>query len=137
MPDDPSDTNLVKPWSIRGVPPEERNAAIEAAKRSDMNIGDWMVRAIRTAIQQETQANRAPVPVGQPMSDRQTELLDIERAVTQMRDLAAAGVPVSPRHASRITGAIIATLPKRQRPAVTQKAVGGQTSDDRGQTPSA
>src|SRR4051812_41183621 len=30
----PDVSDSVKPWSIRGVPPEERNAAIQAAKRA-------------------------------------------------------------------------------------------------------
>ena len=37
-----SDTGKTSPapWTIRGIPPEERNAAIEAAKRSDMTLGN-------------------------------------------------------------------------------------------------
>jgi hypothetical protein len=45
-----------------------------------------------------------------------------------MRDLAAAGVPVSKTHAARLTSAIVATLPKRPRPAVGQKEGDGLTS---------
>jgi len=39
MTDDP------KPWSIRGVHPEVRNAALAAAKRDGVTIGEWLDRA--------------------------------------------------------------------------------------------
>lgn len=42
---------VIKPWTIKGIPDEERNAAIAAAGRERMLIGDWIVRAIRTQIQ--------------------------------------------------------------------------------------
>lgn len=45
MPGDASDN--VKPWTIRGIPPEERIAASEAAKLSDMTV-DELHHAIRT-----------------------------------------------------------------------------------------
>lgn len=110
MPDELSDS--VKPWTVRGIPPEARNAAIEAAKRSDMNLGEWLDRAIRAQIQQEIQSVRLPVPVGQPVSDSQTALADVERIAASFRDLAAAGIPVSKAHAARITRALVAQLPK-------------------------
>ena len=109
MADEMSDS--VKPWTIRGIPPEERNAASEAAKRSDMTLGEWLRRAIRTEIQQGLQATRSPVPVGQPVSDSRTELAAVERIAASFRDLAVAGVPVSKAHASRITRALVAQLP--------------------------
>lgn len=44
MTDDP------KPWSIRGVHPEVRNAALAAAKCNGVTIGEWLDRAIRSHI---------------------------------------------------------------------------------------
>ena len=102
---EPSD---IKPWTIRGVPPEERNAAIAAADRSDINIGDWLRRAIRTQIQQDNQASRAPVVVGPAMSDSQT---DVERITDALAKLATAGVPISKRAANRLCAALVAPLP--------------------------
>lgn len=52
MPGDASDN--VKPWIIQGIPPEERNAASEAAKLSDMTV-DELRHAIRT---QEAERDR-------------------------------------------------------------------------------
>lgn len=110
-----AETSDVKPWTIRGIPPEERNAAVAAADRADMTLGEWLVRAIRTEIQQEKQASRAPVPVGQPVSDGQTSLADVERIAASVRGLAEAGVPISKTQASRIYGALLAKLPARGR----------------------
>ncbi len=122
MANEMSDSESVKPWTVRGIPPEERNAAIAAAKRSDMTLGDWLSRAIRTEIQQEKQANRAPVAVGQAVSDSQTSLSNAERVAASIRDLAAAGVPVAKSHASKITAALVAHLaaPVRRRKGVGQ-----------------
>ena len=106
----------IKPWTIRGIPPEERNAASEAAKRSDMNLGEWLRRAIRTQIQQELQSSRAPVAVGQPQSDSQTGLSDVERIAASFRDLAAAGVPISKASANRLCAALLAPLPPGKAP---------------------
>lgn len=105
MPDD------IKPWTIRGIPPEERNAAGEAAKRDGMTLGDWLRRAIRTETQRQAQADR--VPVRQERADSQTSLSDVERIASSFRDMAAAGVPVSKRHAARITRALTDLLPPK------------------------
>src|SRR4051795_12629284 len=94
MSEDLSDSG-VKPWTIRGIAPEERNAAGEAAKRAGMNLGEWLSRAIRAQIQSDNQASRAPVPAE---ADSQTALSDVERIAASFRDLAAAGVPVSKTH---------------------------------------
>lgn len=36
-----------KPWTIRGVPQEARETAIEAATRADLDLGPWVAHAIR------------------------------------------------------------------------------------------
>jgi hypothetical protein len=35
-------TDRVKPWTIKGIAPEERNAAIAAAEREGLAIGEWL-----------------------------------------------------------------------------------------------
>jgi hypothetical protein len=115
----------VKPWTIRGVEPEVRNAAIAAADRADMNVGEWLGRAIRAQVQAEAQASRAPVRVGQDSrTDKQrvTPIERVERIAATLRDLAASGVSVSAEHAAEVTGALIAQLPK-----VRQKRAAGRT----------
>jgi hypothetical protein len=118
------------PWTIRGIPPEERNAAIEAAKRSDMTLGEWLRRAIRTEILKENQSSRAPVPVRQALSDSQTALSDVERIAASFRDLAAAGVPVSKGHAAKITRALVERLPVS--PGRQNAAIEHQPPDEAG-----
>lgn len=52
----------MKPWTVKGISPEARNAAIAAA-RDKLPIGEWLARAIRAHVQSDHQADRAPVPV--------------------------------------------------------------------------
>src|SRR5690242_13080259 len=55
-------TDRVRPWTIKGIPPEERNAAIAAAEREGLTIGEWLTRAIRTQAQADHRSDRLPVP---------------------------------------------------------------------------
>lgn len=110
---DAETSDNIKPWTVRGIPPEERNAAGEAAKRVGMTLGEWLRRAIRTEIQQEAQAARAPVLVRQTVSDSQAALSDVERIAASLRDLASAGVPIAKGHAAAITRALVGRLPPR------------------------
>lgn len=109
-------SDSVKPWTIRGVPPEVRNAIIAAADRSDMTVGEWVSRMGLRQIQQEVQASRAPVPVGPVMSASPTDLSDIEPIIARVRDLAAAGVPISKRAAARAYNALLSRLPQNVAP---------------------
>lgn len=85
----------IKPWTIKGIPAEERNAAIAAAKRGKMSIGDWLSRAIRVAVQADRQDQRAPAVVAD-QSDRTGErsdpadLAEVERLVDMVGKLAIA-----------------------------------------------
>jgi hypothetical protein len=49
-----------KPWTVKGITPEDRNAIIAAAKRDKMAIGDYIVRACRAKIQADRGHTRAP-----------------------------------------------------------------------------
>jgi len=92
MPDNP------KPWSIRGVHPEVRNAALAAAKREGITIGEWLDRAIRSHVKNV----RKP---GENTSDnavRQVaDLSDAERLVSMISQLSEAGAPVPKSVASK------------------------------------
>jgi hypothetical protein len=112
-------SDSVKPWTIRGVPPEERNAAIEAAKRSDISIGEWLRWAIRAKIQEEHQEPKPPVLVGQTAqhvlqmpSDSPTALDEAERIAAQIRDLKVAGVSVSESASRKVVNSLVSLLPK-------------------------
>src|SRR4051794_16129268 len=96
-------TDRVKPWTVKGIPPEERNAAIAAAEREGLAIGEWLTRAIRTQVQADHQSDRLPVALDSPSPkadarvDRQSDLEDLERMVTLAKTLASAnGEPIPP-----------------------------------------
>ena len=66
MPDD------IKPWTIRNVPPDVRNAALAAAKRRGVDIGELVSRALLSDIQAERQEQRAPAVVPAPVPEPAT-----------------------------------------------------------------
>src|SRR3954465_7103377 len=91
-------TDRVKPWTVKGIAPEERNAAIAAADREGLTIGEWLTRAIRTQVQVDHRSDRLPVALDPPppsTSDRQSDLADLERVVELAKTLASAnGEPI-------------------------------------------
>jgi hypothetical protein len=96
-------TDRVKPWTVKGIPPEERNAAIAAAERVGLTIGEWLTRAIRTQVQADLKSDRLPAVVDPPQQradqrvDCQADLADLERMVALAKTLAAAnGKPIPP-----------------------------------------
>ena len=91
MADDEADR--VKPWTVKGIPPEIRNAAIAAADREKMAIGAWLGRAILGQVRADRSQDRAPVAVG-PTVRPETDLADIERLIAATAELSqAAGEP--------------------------------------------
>jgi len=100
--DAPSD-DRIKPWTIKGISPEARNAAIAAAERARQPIGEWVSRAIRSQVQSDRQESRAPVPVrpqSAPASDPAADLSELERLVAMTTSLSVAGAP-PPKAVSR------------------------------------
>ncbi len=94
-----TESDRVKPWTVKGIAPEDRNAAIAAAKRNNMQIGEWLARAIRAQVQADHQASRAPVPVDPAAG--QSDLGDIERLVVMVGQIAAATGEPPPKAVSR------------------------------------
>lgn len=90
----------VKPWTIKGIPPEVRNAGIAAAGREKMTIGEWLARAIRSQVQSDRQQDRAPVVVG-PTVRPTADLADIERLIAATAELAQATGEPPPKGVSR------------------------------------
>ena len=87
------EANRVKPWTIKGIPPDIRNAAISAADREKQAIGEWIGRAILSQVKSDRNQNRAPVVVG-PAVRPEVDLADIERLIAATAELAqAAGEP--------------------------------------------
>ena len=50
----------IKPWTIKGIPPEARNAAIAAAQCNDLAIGPWLRRAVLAQVHDEAQCTATP-----------------------------------------------------------------------------
>ncbi len=106
-----------KPWTVRGVPPEARNAAIAAAKRSDVNIGAWLTRAVRVAVKAEREESRAVATVGAaPLPV--CPVADVQVAFSVAQQLSeATGKPVPRRIARAIQKQLLANLGVPQREA--------------------
>jgi hypothetical protein len=103
-------SDRVKPWTVKGIAPEERNAAIAAADRQDMTIGEWLSRAIRAQVQADQRSDRSPVPLdlqGKAGSDRQSDLSEIERMIALARQIAEVNNSPIPRSIIRTTHAIM------------------------------
>ena len=100
----------VKPWTIKGIGPEERNAAIAAAEREGMTIGEWLTRAIRTQVQADHQSDRAPVIIEQavqPRADREADLAAMERMIALAERIATANKQAIPKSITRATHALM------------------------------
>src|SRR3954447_7534906 len=103
-------TDRVKPWTIKGIPPEERNAATAAAEREGLTIGEWLTTAIRTQVQADHRSDRLPVVTEIPASakaDRQPDLADLERMIELAQKLAAANGQPIPAGITRATYALM------------------------------
>jgi hypothetical protein len=91
----PDQSDRIKPWTIKGIPPEVRNAAIAAAEREGQTIGEWFTRAIPAFIQQARQQQRLPVRVepdvrpSDPQVDVQADIAALERLVGVVQQLHA------------------------------------------------
>jgi hypothetical protein len=60
-----SDPGTHAPWSIKLMAIEDRNAALAAAKRSKVSVGEWLALAIRTRIEFE-RGEHLPAVVAPP-----------------------------------------------------------------------
>ena len=98
MADEESDR--VKPWTVKGIPPEIRNAAIAAADREKLAIGAWLGRAILGQVRADRSQDRAPVAVG-PTVRPETDLADIERLIAATAELAQASGEPPPKGVTR------------------------------------
>ena len=57
------------PWNLRGLRPEARAAAREAARRSGMSVGEWLNTVIRPADEDDEEAGGRPMSIASRMSD--------------------------------------------------------------------
>jgi hypothetical protein len=97
----------IKPWTIKGVAPEARNAATAAAGREKTTIGEWIARAIRTQVQSDRQKDRAPVVVGPASVAPPVGIDEIERLIAATAELAKATGEPPPKTVSRAAYAVL------------------------------
>lgn len=101
------------PWAVRGVSIEARNAAMTAARRDSVTLGEWLDRAIR----QQIKADRSSVPaapleqtllelVRQMQADREERLRDKEAISARMEALEVQAVSTSQNLFARLYGAL-------------------------------
>jgi hypothetical protein len=124
----------IAPWTVKGIPPEMRNAAIAAAKREKQTLGEWISRAIRSQVQADRQQDRAPVPVAAERPE--INLDEVERMVAMAAQLAGAGAP-PPKSLSRVAYSLMRdrlVLMKAGQTVVRPKQGIGQTTADEGPT---
>lgn len=125
-------SDRIKPWTIKGIPPEERNAALAAAARAEVSIGEWMRLAIRTKIKADRGADgkgamahrRGPPP---PM-----DLGEMERLVAMVAQMQQATGEPPPK---TVTQTIYARMRERMKTPVSPAATSpGPTATGDGQT---
>lgn len=60
------------PWTIKGITPETRQVAKDAANRAGLSVGEWLAGAVRRQADQDR--GNAILPPGKPgQTNRQTE----------------------------------------------------------------
>ena len=134
-------TDRAIPWTIKGIVPEARNAAIAAARRERQTLGEWMARAIRAQVQADHQQTRAPtvvLPNPVPEVRPRADLAEIERIVTMTAALSGAGAP-PPKAVSRAAyGLLRDALAEMRHPTPGQTGSRrSPTGAGQGQTPDA
>jgi hypothetical protein len=101
----------VRPWTIRAVSVEARDMAIGAARKDQVGVGQWLEKRIKEWCSAPVQHDGNMIQVA---SQPRTKAERLDRIAATLATLAAAGVPIDPDHASRVTDALTASLrPKR------------------------
>lgn len=62
------------PWAVRGVTAEARNAAMKAAKREGLTLGEWLDNGIRQLVQDRSTDTPAE-EISRQLLDGQAEIL--------------------------------------------------------------
>ena len=123
-----NETDDIKPWTVKNIPADVRDAAIRMAKKDGVQIGEWLTLAIREKIKGDRQKGRAIVAgsTGGPTLD----LSAVGQIVEMTRALADAGIVPTKRNASAaqaLLGQAIAAVRRGQ----TTTATSPTPSDNR------
>jgi hypothetical protein len=128
--------NLAKPWTLKGIPDEERNAAIAAARRAGLPIGAWAMRAFRTQIQLDFNESRSVTVVteqSQTPSQQQPPAVGVHYGLAELLSIAQqTGMELDPRVQKLINLAIIDEMRdlRRARKARAEEYVSEVQSSD-------
>ena len=77
------------PWSVKGIEPDAREAAKNAARRSGMTLGEWLNAAIVEQAEPEPASQHQTPPAAIPKQTRsKISTHPIERAATRLEDIA-------------------------------------------------
>ena len=114
------------PWTIKNMDVETRQLITRCAAKRGVPVAEWVANAARN--QARIEAGDAVFPPGQTERPNGQTRADLERLAEQLGALAAAGVPVRPADAARLTLALVRHLP------VARTANRGQTLVADGQT---
>jgi len=107
----------VRPWTIRAVSVEARDLAIGAARKEGVSVGQWLERHIRSWAEADTPAGAGSGTPGTVVALNRSSpavpdtLSEVERISASVRDLAAAGLPISKATVAKITRALVKQLP--------------------------
>lgn len=76
-------------WTVRGITPETRTAAKQAARRSGVTLGTWLEQEIRRAATESLQEGRVVVSEGEGTSEAMKAILErLERLETAQKEQA-------------------------------------------------
>jgi hypothetical protein len=77
---------VTKPWSIRGITHETRNAATKAAKDTKTPIGEWVERALLDSIQSQYQKDAPKQELGPTTDQMLTKMLEAQETIAKRLD---------------------------------------------------
>ncbi|MFI4979733.1 MAG: hypothetical protein ACHQIO_05245 [Nevskiales bacterium] len=78
VPPEPSDQGDPKPWTIKGIPNDVRNAVTAAAARLDMSIGEAVTLALRTVFKVRATPPQADGPRLSPLEEELMAAREVE-----------------------------------------------------------
>ena len=126
-----------KPWTIKNVPADVRDAATRMAKKDGIQIGEWLSAAIREKIKADRQKGKAVVAgsTGGPALD----LTAVGQVVEMTRALSEAGITPNKRTAAAAQALLnqaITAVRRGQTIATTGQTdtANGHTDSEVGQT---
>ena len=108
----------IRPWTIRAVSVEARDLAIGAARKEGVSVGQWLERRIRSWVETDAPVSGAARPgpgtavaLARAKPPAPDTLSEVERIAAAVRDLAAAGLPISKATVAKVTRALVKQLP--------------------------